>query len=137
MVKTNIRQTHDKQAFTLLEMTVVIMVLMTLVGISMYSIGSISSWRKGRDASDKLLSVQTAQRLYLSDHPTTDVGTITAEMLIPYLPDRSTSIPTVTSLEDAELSIKLNVFPPIVVNSSGAPYDPSGNNKDSLWDVGE
>jgi type II secretory pathway pseudopilin PulG len=136
-VKTKIRQTHDKRAFTLLEMTVVIMVLMTLVGISMYSIGSISSWRKGRDASDKLLSVQTAQRLYLSDHPTTDVGTLTAEMLIPYLPDRSTSIPTVTSLEDAELSIKLNVFPPIVVNSSGTPYDPSGNNQDSLWDVGE
>jgi len=127
----------DKKAFTLLEMTVVIMVLLTLIGISMYSVGSVSSWRKGREASEKLISVQTAQRLYLSDHPTTDVGTLTAEMLTPYLPDRSAAIPTVTSLEDAELSIKLNVFPPIVVNPSGSAYDPSGNDKDSLWDVGE
>ncbi len=113
------------------------MVLLALIGISMYSVGSVSSWRKGREASEKLISVQTAQRLYLSDHPTTDVSSLTAEMLIPYLPDRSTAIPTVTSLEDATLSIKLNVFPPIVVNPSGSAYDPSGNNKDSLWDVGE
>jgi len=136
-VKNTPRQTLEKHAFTLLEMTVVIMVLLTLIGISVYSVGSVSSWRKGREASDKLLSVQTAQRLYLSDHPTTDVGSLTAAMLIPYLPDRATAIPTVISLEDAELSIKLNVFPPIVVNQSGSVYDPSGNNKDSLWDVGE
>lgn len=136
-MKTTLRPTFEKRAFTLLEMTVVIMVLLTLIGISVYSVGSISSWRKGREASDKLLSVQTAQRLYLSDHPTTDVSNLTAAMLIPYLPDRATAIPTVTSLEDAELSIKLNVFPPIVVNHSGSVYDPSGNNKDSLWDVGE
>ena len=95
-------------------MTVVIMVLLALIGISMYSVGSVTSWRKGREASEKLLSVQTAQRLYLSDHPTADVNSLTAAMLIPYLPDRATAIPTVTSLEDAELSIKLNVFPPIV-----------------------
>lgn len=136
-MKTTLRQTHEKQAFTLLEMTVVIMVLLTLIGISVYSVGSVTSWRKGREASDKLLSVQTAQRLYLSDHPTADVSSLTAAMLIPYLPDRATAIPTVTSLEDAELAIKLNVFPPIVVNPSGSAYDPSGNNKDSLWDVGE
>ena len=136
-MKNTPRQTLEKHAFTLLEMTVVIMVLLTLIGISVYSVGSVSSWRKGREASDKLLSVQTAQRLYLSDHPTTDVGSLTAAMLIPYLPDRATAIPTVISLEDAELSIKLNVFPPIVVNQSGSVYDPSGNNKDSLWDVGE
>lgn len=113
------------------------MVLLSLIGISLYSIGSISSWRKGREASDKLITVQTAQRLYLSDHPTADVANITANMLIPYLPDRSVSIPTVTSLEDATLSIKVNTFPPIVDNGSGSAYDPSGNNKDSLWDVGE
>lgn len=136
-MKTILRQTHGKQAFTLLEMTVVIMVLLALIGISMYSAGSVTAWRRGREASDKLLSVQTAQRIYLSDHPTADVSRLTAAMLIPYLPDRATAIPTVTSLEDAELAIKLNVFPPIVVNHSGAVYDPSGNNKDSLWDVGE
>ena len=64
-MKTTLRQTHGKQAFTLLEMTVVIMVLLALIGISVYSVGSVTSWRKGREASDKLLSVQTAQRLYL------------------------------------------------------------------------
>lgn len=136
-MKTTLRQTHGKQAFTLLEMTVVIMVLLALIGISMYSVGAVTSWRKGREASDKLLSVQTAQRLYLSDHPTTDVSSLTAAMLIPYLPDRATAIPTVTSLEDATLSIKVNVFPPIIDSGSGSTYDPSGNNKDSLWDVGE
>ena len=123
--------------FTLLEMTIVMMILLTLVGIGFYSANSIKSWRLGRDASEKLRTVHAAQRLCLSDNPTLAVSSLTAALVIPYLSDQSTSLPTVESLTGATLSIKVDVFPPIINNGSGVAYDPSGSKKDSLWDLGE
>ena len=125
------------RAFTLLEMTLVIMVLLGLIGIGMYSTTAIKTWRLGRQASESLRTVYTAQKLYLSDNPTASVTALTGALLIPYLPNKATAMPTVTSLTGTTLNIKVTVFPPVVDNGAGVAYDPSGSSTDSLWDVGE
>jgi type II secretory pathway pseudopilin PulG len=125
-------------AFTLLEMTIVILVLLTLIGIGLTSSGAVRNWQLGREASETLRGVYTAQRLYLSDNPTTAVTALTDAMLIPYLASNATTMPTVKSLTGATLTIRVTVYPPVVnAASGGGIYDPSGNPKDSLWDVGE
>jgi type II secretory pathway pseudopilin PulG len=129
------------QAFTLLELTIVIMVLLALVGMGMSGSGYIRNWQLGREASETLRSVYTAQRSFLADNPTTVVSELASEAnkdkLIPYLPNRATTMPTVKSLTGTTLKIKFDVFPPVVNDGSGGRYDPSGSFKDSLWDVGE
>ena len=125
------------RAFTLIEMTIVLMILLALIGIGMYSTNAIKVWRLGRLASESLRSVYTAQKIYLSDNPTVAVTALTGALLIPYLPNQAATMPTVTSLTGATLSIKVTVFPPVVNNGSGVAYDPSGSTTDSLWDVGE
>lgn len=125
------------RAFTLLEMTIVILVLLTLVGIGTYSSRKISTWKLGREAGETLRSVYNAQRMYLADNPTTKVSALTATQLIPYLTNGATALPTVVSEEGTTLTIKVNVSPPVVINSGGTTYDPSGSSTDSLWDVGQ
>ncbi|MCX6880033.1 MAG: type II secretion system protein [Verrucomicrobia bacterium] len=125
------------RAFTLLEMTIVIMVMLALISTGLFVSGSIQTWQRGREASEVLRGVYTAQRLYLSDNPTTAVTSLTNALLIPYLANQATTMPTVKSLTGGTLNIKVTVFPPVVDNGSGVAYDPSGNPKDSLWDVGE
>jgi type II secretory pathway pseudopilin PulG len=132
-----LRPQSRPRAFTLLEMTLVIMVLLALISVGMYSGSAIKTWRLGRQASESLRSVYTAQKLYLADNPTVPVTSLTPALLIPYLTNRATSMPTVTSLTGATLTIKVTVFPPVVDSGSGVAYDPSGSPTDSLWDVGE
>ena len=132
-----LRPRSRPRAFTLLEMTLVIMVLLALISVGMYSGSAIKTWRLGRQASESLRSVYTAQKLYLADNPTVPVTSLTNALLIPYLTNKETSMPTVTSLTGATLSIKVTVFPPVVDSGSGVAYDPSGSPTDSLWDVGE
>ncbi len=121
---------------TLIEMTVVILVLLTLASVSfMYAKGT-ENWKKGKDASEKLRTVYAAQRSYLSDNPTVAVSTLTGNMLLPYMPTGETSIPTATAENGATLTIKLNASPPVVIDGSGGAYDPSGSSTDGLWDVG-
>lgn len=131
------RRGSRSPGFTLLEMTMVMMIMMALVGVGFYSANSIKAWRLGREASESLRTVHAAQRLCLSDNPTLAVSALTPALVIPYLPNQASAIPTVESLTGTTLSIKVDVFPPIINNGSGTAYDPSGNNKDSLWDVGE
>lgn len=128
---------HLKKAFTLLEMTVVILVLLTLVRVGFFVSSKVDQWKLGRTSSEALRSVYSAQRMYLADNPTTSVTSLTSALLIPYLPNNATQIPTVQSLTGATLNIILNVSPPVVNAGTGATYDPSGSNSDSLWDVGE
>ena len=125
------------RGFTLLELTLVIMVLLALVSVGMYSGSAIKTWRLGRQASESLRSVYTAQKGFLADNPTVPVTSLTNALLIPYLTNKAASMPTVTSLTGATLNIKVTVFPPVVDNGSGVAYDPSGSTTDSLWDVGE
>jgi len=125
------------QAFTLLEMTIVIMVLLALIGSGLMVSGSIKTWQRGREASETLRTVYTAQRIYLSDNPTVAVTALTDVLLLPYMANQPATMPTVKSLTDTTLTIKVTQFPPVINNGSGGTYDPSGNSKDSLWDVGE
>jgi type II secretory pathway pseudopilin PulG len=122
---------------TLLEITVVIMVLLSLIGVGLKTFEDVDEWKLGREAGETLRTVYTAQRMYLADNPTVLVANITAANVISYLPNGVTTMPTVKSLTGATLSILVNQSPPVVNNGSGVRYDPSGSTTDSLWDVGE
>ncbi len=126
-----------KKAFTLTEMTIVIVVLLVLMRSGFFVYSKMNDWKLGRDAAESLRTVYTAQRLYLADNPTALVSSLTPALLIPYMPNDAVAIPTVKSLTGATLSIIVNVYPPVINAGTGSTYDPSGSNVDSLWDVGE
>ncbi|WP_435893825.1 hypothetical protein [Oceaniferula spumae] len=117
-------------------MTVVIVMLITLIGLSTYAVGGYRDWQKGNEASQKLRMVYNAQRTYLSEHPTEAVSTLTAAKIIPYFSDKSTTMPTIEGLDGNTYTIKVNVSPPVAANGDGDAYDPSGDPDDGQWDVG-
>lgn len=123
--------------FTLLEMTVVIMVMMTLLGTGLYVSKQWTNWQMARAASEELRSVYAAQRMFLADNPTATVSSISDSQIIPYLANRAVALPTVKSLTGTTLTIRVNVSPPNLNDGSGGIYDPSGKSTDSLWDVGQ
>jgi type II secretory pathway pseudopilin PulG len=137
LMKTPSKPALPGRAFTLLEMTIVIMVLITLLSTGLFVSKKTDEWKLGRQASEALRSVYSAQRMYLADNPTASVSGITSTLLIPYLPNQATAIPTVKSLVGTNLTILVNVMPPVINAGSGVAYDPSGSTKDSLWDIGE
>lgn len=136
-MKTPCQPTTARRAFTLLEMTIVIMVLIALLSTGFFVNGKMDEWKLGRAASETLRQVHTAQRMFLADNPTRLVSDIVAADVIPYMPGNATALPTVKSLTGAQLGIAVNVSPPVINAGSGVPYDPSGDNRDSLWDIGE
>jgi predicted lipoprotein len=97
----------------------------------------MDEWKLGRAASETLRQVYSAQRMFLADNPTRLVSSLTATDVVPYMRGNATALPTVKSLTGANLGIRVNVSPPVIDAGSGVAYDPSGNNRDSLWDVGE
>jgi prepilin-type N-terminal cleavage/methylation domain-containing protein len=125
------------RAFTLLEMSIVIMVMLALVSTGLFVSRKMDEWKLAREAAETLRSVYSAQRMYLADNPTVSVANIATSSIIPYLPGQVTAMPTVKSLTGASLGILVNVSPPVINAGSGVVYDPSGSSKDSLWDVGE
>jgi type II secretory pathway pseudopilin PulG len=135
-MKTPRRCPTSQKAFTLLEMTVVIMMILAMVKTGLYVSNKMNEWQLGRTASETLRTVYAAQRMYLADNPTASVSAITSTVIIPYLPNNATSMPTVKSLTGATLSILVSQSPPVVVSGTST-YDPSGSSTDSLWDVGE
>lgn len=136
-MKTPNPQLRAKSAFTLLEMTIVIMVMIAMISTGLFVSKKMDEWKVGREAAETLRSVYSAQRLFLADNPTRLVSSIVAADIIPYLQNGATSIPTVKSLTGTNLSLIINVSPPVINAGSGVVYDPSGSNKDSIWDVGE
>jgi type II secretory pathway pseudopilin PulG len=143
-MKLQLLRSNFKRALTLLEMTIVIMVLLVLVKMGFSASSMIDRWKLGRAASEDLRSVYSAQRMYLADNPITPVADLTEAMLIPYLPNRGAVAPAtlmsafqpIKALAGANLGFNINVSPPVLVQG-GAVYDPSGGARDSLWDVGE
>jgi type II secretory pathway pseudopilin PulG len=134
----NPRPSHESpKAFTLLEMTIVIMMLLALVKIGLFSSTKMNEWKLGRAASESLRQVYSAQRMYLADNPTVSVSDLTSALILPYMTGNITVMPTVQSLTGSTLSILVNQSPPVINAGSGVTYDPSGSNRDSLWDVGE
>ena len=129
------------RAFTLLEMTVVIMVLLALINIGLFSSKKMDEWKLGRAASETLRGVYSAQRMLLADNPTMAPTEITDVLVLPYMAQNASgtpvALPTVKSLTGTNLGILVDVSPPVINAGSRVPYDPSGSNTDSLWDVGE
>ena len=130
------RTGRRRAGLTILEMTVVIVVLLTLIGISMYSMSGYREWQRGSEGSRVLRMVYNAQRTYLAEHPTESVSDLTDEQIIPYLPNGSSTMPTAKALDDSILTVNVSVTPPVLVGEGGSNYDPSGDPDDGLWDVG-
>lgn len=135
-------QSEDRKpsGVTLIEMTIVILVLLTMMSVGMYFTQGMSEWKRGKDAGEKLRTVYAAQKSYLADNPTVVLSTLSeaeaATRILPYMPTPETSLPTALSEDGATtLTIKANVSPPVTVNGN-ATYDPSGSTSDGLWDVG-
>jgi type II secretory pathway pseudopilin PulG len=128
---------HPRRGLTLIEMSLVLFLLVALLSTGLFFSTAISNWKRAREASEVLRNVYVAQRTYLADYPIATVATLTQAKLLPYLPNNPAAFPTVTSLTGAQLQIKVTVSPPVIDAGNGTTYDPSGNSKDSLWDVGE
>ena len=109
--------------------------MLALASIVTYSVGSLTDWRKGRDASEKLRAVYMAQKSFLADQPSKSYATFTDADLIPYLPGRPGAMPVQTSKNGEELNINIQVMPP-VLRQGTTTYDPSSSTTDGLWDVG-
>jgi len=76
-MKTPDTTTHSQRAFTLLEMTIVIMVMLALLTTGLFISKKTNEWQLGRQASETLRSVYAAQRMYLADNPTASVSDLT------------------------------------------------------------
>lgn len=109
--------------------------MLALASIVTYSVGSMTDWRKGRDASEKLRSVYLAQKSFLADQPSKSFATFTEAELIPYLPGRPGAMPTQTGKSGEALTFNIQVMPPVLRNGTST-YDPSSTPTDGLWDVG-
>ena len=120
---------------SLVEITLVIGLMLTLATMVTYSITSMTDWKKGREASETLKAVYSAQKGWLADHPTKNPSDFTANKLLPYLPSQPDSMPTAESLDRESLELDYSEMPP-VFRSSGSVYDPSDSGDDGLWDVG-
>ena len=122
---------------TLIELTVVIFMILSIMGATMYFAGNIGSWNKGKEASAALREVYTAQRAYLADNPRKTVAALTGHDLIRYLPSGGSAFPSVEDLNGNTLSYDVTKSPPVLTGGAGGVYDPSGSVSDSLWDEGE
>ncbi len=49
-----IKQTPNRRGVTLIELTVVIFVILSIMGATMYFAGNIGDWNKGKEASAAL-----------------------------------------------------------------------------------
>ena len=125
-----------QKGVTLIELTVVIFVILSMIGATMYFGGNLSSWKKGKEASENLRSVYAAQRGFLADNPRRTLASLDASELVSYLPNQSGVMPVIKSLEDVTLTIDVTKSPPVCRSSDGTVYDPSSQIDDSLWDVG-
>ncbi|MBL9157192.1 MAG: type II secretion system protein [Verrucomicrobiales bacterium] len=123
------------RGLSLVEITLVIGLMLALASIVTYSVGSLTDWRKGRDASEKLRAVYMAQKSFLADQPSKSYATFTDADLIPYLPGRPGAMPVQTGKNGEELNINIQVMPP-VLRQGTTTYDPSSSTTDGLWDVG-
>jgi type II secretory pathway pseudopilin PulG len=136
-MKMHICRTAIVSGVTLIELSIVMFIILSLMGATMYFAGNIGEWNKGKRAATALREVYAAQRSFLADNPRRAVSSITTNELISYLPSGANALPFVQSMEGVTLGFDVKVSPPRLVGSGGAVYDPSGSSKDSLWDVGE
>jgi type II secretory pathway pseudopilin PulG len=122
--------------FSLIELSFVMVLMVGLcVGIGT-GVGAVQKWKKGKNGSLALQAVYAAQRAYMADHPTADIGDVTSAQLQAYLPQGWSTMPTVVGLSGESLTVDFSIMPPKLLSGS-TPYDPSGKTDDGLWDTGE
>ncbi len=129
------RNTQKNSAFTVIELSLTLALMLTFATITIFSVSGIKNWKLGRIAGEELRAVYLAQKSYLADHPVNNIADLTSAELIPYLTGGRIQIPVVESLEGEMLAITYTTIPP-TVSSTGGIYDPSGSASDSLWDAG-
>ena len=128
--KTNSsRLFENKSGLTLIELTVVIVILLALVGASMYALGGYKEYKLRMKAETALRAVYTAQRSYLADHPNADPSTISDADVKKYMSDGFNDFPVVKDADGNILTYDLTQSPPVFAN------DPSGDDKDGKWDL--
>jgi type II secretory pathway pseudopilin PulG len=151
---------RSRRAFSLVEISLVIAVMLGLMVVVGISVVQVQNWRRAKQASLAAQAVHEAQRAYLADHPTTVVEPVGAEgdvqfvlekmgaggeamtaasfgeTLEGYLPQGWAGMPAAQGLKDEALTLDFLQVPPRW-RLSGALYDPSGSDRDGLWDAGE
>ena len=127
------RDLAGSRGMTLIEMSLSLALLLGMTSIVVFSMAGISDWKRARDAGLDLRAVYIAQKGYLSDHPTSDITSVVAADLLPYLPQGFSGIPAPEDLAGNILTVNYKVVPPRFSNG----YDPSGATDDGLWDVGK
>jgi type II secretory pathway pseudopilin PulG len=129
-------RSRSAPGFSLLELSFVMMLILSLCGAIGLGVTSIQKWKKGKNASLALQAVYAAQRSYMADHPTADVAALTSTQLQSYLPQGWTAMPEVAGLNGETLSLDFTVMPPKLLLGT-SPYDPSDRTDDGLWDTGD
>ncbi|MEN3943759.1 type II secretion system protein [Prosthecobacter sp. SYSU 5D2] len=124
-----------RSGFSLIEISLVIGLLLGLAAFATMNVTAVRDWQRGKDAAVSIQAVFSAQRAYMSDHPTADIADVSAAELQAYLPEGWSSIPTAISLTGETLNLNHTVMPPQWRLGSTA-YDPSGSGNDGLWDAG-
>lgn len=127
--------TLDQRAFSLIEITLVIGIMLAIASMITYSVGSLGDWKAGRIAAEDLKAVFVAQKGYLADHPRALPANFTEANIIKYLPSSLTEMPTGISLDDQDLTLDYRILPPVFKLGTNT-YDASDSKSDGLWDVG-
>jgi type II secretory pathway pseudopilin PulG len=140
------RHNHSASGLSLLEISICIGILLALGSVFLLSSTGTAGWTEARQAGDVLRAVTAMQRLYLADHPSQQVSTLTTALLEPYIPDGfdwpngvEWSLPTNALVNGQYVSvsptINVTVFP-AVAWQGGAVFDPTPSTCDGLWDAG-
>jgi len=134
----NSPQKEFERGLTLIELTVVMAILLTLLAISVTTVRGYHRWQAENAGTALLRSVYNAQRTYLSENPTVPVASVTAANIFPYLSEtvdaprdadgNVTALPIVT-FEEVDYNVLVNVSPPTF------NVDPSGDPNDGSWDL--
>ncbi len=123
-------------AFTLVEICLVIGLIIALTSFIGMSVVTVRNWQAGKTASLSLQAVYSAQRSFMADHPTAQIGTVSKSQLENYLPQGWSVMPAITGIEGQPLTLDHTVMPPRILDG-GVVYDPSGKSDDGVWDLGK
>ena len=104
-----------RSGVTLIELTVVIFVILSMIGATMYFGGNLSAWKKGKAASESLRAVYAAQRAFLADNPRRTLASLTSAELVGYLPNQSGRMPSIESLDGASLKRYGGIKKPVLI----------------------
>ena len=135
---------YNSKGVTLVELTLVIAVMITLISTVTLGVSAYRDWQHGLEGGEAIKAVYQAQRLYLADNPTTDPTDLVFTHIDPYFPNRLNAVdsgtagivrlPDVIDPDGAKGNFTVNFALPTPIMHSHT--DKTGDN-DGLWDVGK